>query len=114
LLSNKIIPANNIIKTLEKYIVSPSKGIICESFDNIGKSTTIDETYKSMSKHNLGTSGLGVNGDKVGSRYCANDDKDGVTTTGTWDMRKSTSYVAKAYKQPKHSNYIKNPGSLHK
>lgn len=101
-------------KDLDKYIVSPSKGIICESFDNIGKSTTIDETYKSINKHHLATNALGVSGEKADSRYSANEERDGVTATGTWDMRKSTSYVSKAYKQPKHSNYIKNPGSFHK
>jgi len=105
----------NLVQEAENYIVSPDQDTINESFEgNLGKAITMDNSYKAINGKIIRSHGINSNANRSSSRYSGNEENDGVATTGTWDMRKSSSYVTKAYKHPKNSSYVKNPTSYHK
>lgn len=104
---------------IERYMVSPNQGMISESFDHhtLQKSTTIDGSYKNINGkiiHN--NHGISSHIDRSGSNYGVNDENEGVSSSCTWDLRKSSSYVSKGYiKHPKQACYSKQkPVSYHK
>lgn len=101
----------------DKYMVSPNQGMISESFDNnaLQKATTIDGTYKSINGKIISNQGISGNINKSNSQYGISEEAEGVATSGTWDLRKSSSYVSKAYsKNPKQATYTKKQVSYHK
>lgn len=101
----------------DKYMVSPNQGMISESFDHtsLKKSTTIDNTYKHGNRGIIPNQGISSTVQRSGSQYGVNDENEGVTTSCTWDLRKSSSYVNKGYvKNPKQASYTKKQMSYHK
>lgn len=101
----------------DQYMISPNQGMVSESFDarTLKKSTTMDNTYKSVNGKPIHSNhGISGNINRSEAHYGVND---GVSSSCTWDLRKSTSYVSKPYIKNQHANgnYVKKPsGGYHK
>ena len=101
----------------DRYMVSPNQGMISESFDThaLKTSTTMDKSYKSIkSKAINNNQGISSSINRSGSQY-GNDENEGVAASGTWDLRKSSSYIQKGYtKYPKQASHQKKVVTNHK